>query len=442
MQTDRIRMVRRTAALLAASLLAMTAGPAAAQAPPPAMLELIPASGESPATTTANGTGFTGFGAVEFTINESVIGTAEPDGKGNVTLEVTIAGAPGAQIVKACQADADGAPCMVTASASFVILAPPTTTLPPTTTTLPPTTTTTLPPTTTTSTVAAVAPIVPQTSPPVTTLPPVDSGDIGAEPATTDSVADILQKVVVLCVIVGGAALLWFGVRRFRARPPQRPLQTLSNTSKMHGDSPPGAHIEPSQTKVKLLAPDAGPSAPTSHSGPELIEIGPITYGPEAGGAGGTEDLNIGMGELETTEAADPEKLGRVKSKFHWDHAGDAAGGEKGGTEDLNIGVGELQESTGTELQDIGVPQAESTNLGERVMQPDYGAGMNEAPGTELQDIGAPEAEAEGWDPATKEKIEGQANPPAESTGTELEDIGEAQESEAPGTELEDIGDA
>ncbi len=70
----------------------------------------------------------------------------------------------------------------------------------------------------------------------------------------------------------------------------------------------------------------------------------------ESGEKGGTEDINIGIGELqEGPEAEDkPKRLATAET-------GERAmkeSGEKGGTEDINIGVGELQECTTSESTD------------------------------------------------------------------------------------------
>ena len=77
----------------------------------------------------------------------------------------------------------------------------------------------------------------------------------------------------------------------------------------------------------------------------------------ESGEKGGTADINIGVGELnETPEPEDaPKRLARNgdgetaaaggKSSFAVEREMKESG-EKGGTEDMNIGVGELQECT------------------------------------------------------------------------------------------------
>ncbi len=71
----------------------------------------------------------------------------------------------------------------------------------------------------------------------------------------------------------------------------------------------------------------------------------------ESGEKGGTEDINIGVGELQEGPEAEgkPKRLAKAEDGKTADFAVEREmkeSGEKGGTEDMNIGVGELQECT------------------------------------------------------------------------------------------------
>ena len=411
------------AAAIGALVAFLPLGAAYAQTPPE--LALDPAGGASPQTVAVTGTGFFGFGPVDFTIDGEAAGTSEADAEGQVVIDLTIVGKPGAVVVKACQADADGASCAVTANATFTITAPPTTT---TTTTQPSTTTTQA--TTTTSTTAAppttVAPTTtlatPTTVAPVTTVAEATPTTLAPESQATTSVPapddDAWPWWVYLLVALGFVAsgLIGFALGRRR-------FQTMSNVSKAHADEEhpdfawiPTGTEQASDMYVKIKGVE-GESEPAA----------------AASGGGGANEIRLDDAPGRESEAKYPENMKHRErahiqatdgeldvstdpaSEDHRPHnpewtnpntSDPGRAGEKGGTVDINIGVGELQE-TGVETRGWDYVDkkpvegaSDPEDLGRVKVQfpvdPPDPPPEGHAPGTELDDIGAPQAEAPG----------------------------------------------
>ncbi len=92
-------------------------------------------------------------------------------------------------------------------------------------------------------------------------------------------------------------------------------------------------------------------AAAAASASAEIRAEGGETAMKESGEKGGTEDINIGVGELQEGDEADekPKRMAKAKEGKSGDFAVEhemKESGEKGGTEDMNIGVGELQECT------------------------------------------------------------------------------------------------
>ncbi|MGH9870335.1 MAG: RHS repeat-associated core domain-containing protein [Candidatus Polarisedimenticolia bacterium] len=107
-------------------------------------------------------------------------------------------------------------------------------------------------------------------------------------------------------------------------------------------------------THVLLHSGDVRVEETGPQEAPRKPSIGRMTISPKSlPGAGGTEDMNIGIGELQESAGGTQDiniGIGEMRS------------GEKGGTEDINIGVGELQESAGgTEDLTIGLGELQES---------------------------------------------------------------------------------
>ncbi len=251
-------------ALVIATALTLLLDPTPAMA---ATLELAPPQGQSPAAITVTGAMFNGLGDVSFFVDGDPAGTATPDAAFSVTLDLTITGPPGGVEISACQADATGSPCGVTATAVFTITAPPTTTST-TTTTRPPTTTSTRPPTTTTQapTTTARPPTTTIATLPPITLPPVtmttttlgglivpgpgdDGGDGSSDPRPLGGDFLPWQRWIAAAGLVGAGVVAWWLRRRSRRNARDGvfdlPPEPTSGTNFPKLDTTPGSTSEP-----------------------------------------------------------------------------------------------------------------------------------------------------------------------------------------------------